>query len=171
MKKLYILLFTVVALFNSCSIKFNGASIPPEMKTVTVQFFENNAPLVVPYLSQQFTEDLRTRIRNQSRLSIVQSDGNAIFEGRISNYEIRPVTLTDNGQQNSQTQGSNRLSITVNVKYTNNIDAKQSFEESFTRYKDFVLSGSSLQSLEPQLIKDINAQLTEDIFNRAFAQW
>jgi len=169
MKKIYILLFAVVALFNSCSIKFSGASIPPDMKTVTVNFFENNAPLVIPYLSQQFTEDLRTRIRNQSPLSIVQNDGQAIFEGRITNYEIRPVTLTDNNQQN--TQGSNRLSITVTVKYTNNIDAKQSFEEPFTRYKDFVLSGASLQSLEPQLIKDINAQLTEDIFNRAFAQW
>ena len=171
MKKIYILLFAVVALFNSCSIKFNGASIPAEMKTVTVNFFENNAPLVVPYLSQQFTEDLRTRIRNQSRLSIVQNDGQAIFEGRITNYEIRPVTLTDNNQRNSNTQGSNRLSITVSVKYTNNIDGKQSFEESFTRFKDFVLSGSSLQALEPQLIKDINTQLTEDIFNRAFAQW
>jgi len=171
MKKIYILLFAVVALFNSCSIKFSGASIPAEMKTVTVNFFENNAPFVVPYLSQQFTEDLRTRIRNQSRLSIVQNDGHAIFEGRITNYEIRPVTLTDNNQVNSNTQGSNRLSITVTVKYTNNIDAKQSFEEPFTRFKDFVLSGSSLQALEPQLIKDINAQLTEDIFNRAFAQW
>ncbi len=171
MKKIYFLLFAVVALFNSCSIKFNGASIPPEMKTVTVNFFENNAPLVVPYLSQQFTEDLRTRIRNQSRLSIVQTDGNGIFEGRITNYEIRPVTLTDNTQTNSNTQGSNRLSVTVSVKYTNNINPKQSFEESFTRFKDFVLSGSSLQALEPQLIKDINTQLTEDIFNRAFAQW
>jgi hypothetical protein len=169
MKKLYILLFAVVALFNSCSIKFSGASIPPEMNTVTVNFFENNAPLVVPYLSQQFTEDLRSRIRNQSRLSIVQNDGNGIFEGRITNYEIRPVTLTDNNQ--ATTQGSSRLSITVNVKYTNNIDAKQSFEEPFTRFKDFVLSGNSLQSLEPQLIKAINVQLTEDIFNRAFAQW
>jgi hypothetical protein len=76
MKKIYILLFAAVALFNSCSVKLNGASIDPAMKTVTVNFFENNAPLVVPYLSQQFTEDLRTRIRNQSRLSIVQNDGN-----------------------------------------------------------------------------------------------
>lgn len=169
MKKLYILLFAVVATFNSCSIKLSGISIPPEMKTVTVTFFENNAPLVVPYLSQQFTEDLRTRIRNQSPLNIVQNDGHGIFEGRITNYEIRPVTLTDNNQQN--TQGSNRLSITINVKYTNNLNPKLSFEESFTRNRDFVLSGASLQSLEPQLIKDINVQLTEDIFNRAFAQW
>jgi hypothetical protein len=169
MKKIYILLFAAVALFNSCSVKLNGASIDPAMKTVTVNFFENNAPLVVPYLSQQFTEDLRTRIRNQSRLSIVQNDGNCIFEGRITNYDIRPVTLTDNNQ--ATTQGSNRLSITVNVKFTNNFNAKLSFEESFTRYRDFVLSGASLQSLEPQLIRDINVQLTEDIFNRAFAQW
>lgn len=169
MKKVYMLLFVAVALLNSCSIKFNAASIPPEMKTVTVNFFENNAPLVVPYLSQQLTEDFRTRIRNQSKLSIVQNDGNGIFEGRITNYEIRPVTLTDNNQ--ATTQGSNRLSITVNIKFTNNINSKLSFEESFTRFKDFALAGNTLQALEPQLIRDINAQLTEDIFNRAFAQW
>jgi hypothetical protein len=79
------------------------------------------------------------------------------------------MMVTDNNQ--ATTQGSNRLSITVNVKFTNNFNAKLSFEESFTRYRDFVLSGASLQSLEPQLIRDINVQLTEDIFNRAFAQW
>jgi hypothetical protein len=169
MRKLYCLLFAAALLFNSCTIKLSGASIPPEMKTVTVNFFENNAPLVVPYLSQQFTEALRTRIRNQSRLSMVQTDGNGVFEGRITGYDVRPVTLTDNTNRNAQ--GTSRLSITVTVKYTNSINTKQSFEEPFTRYKDFPVTGTTFQALEPQLIRDITTQLTEDIFNRAFAQW
>lgn len=163
------MLFAAALLFNSCTVALNGASIPAEMKTVTVNFFENNAPLVVPYLSQQFTEALRTRIRNQSRLSMVQNDGNGVFEGRITGYDIRPVTLTDNRVQTNQ--GTSRLSITVTVKYTNSINPKQSFEEPFTRYKDFPVTGTTFQALEPQLVKDITTQLTEDIFNRAFAQW
>ncbi|WP_432714640.1 LptE family protein [Pedobacter sp.] len=168
MKRLTFLLLVIMVTFNSCSIKFSGASIPLEMKTIAVEFFENNAQLVVPTLSQQFTEDLKNRIRSQTRLSLKQGDADAVLEGRITNYDIRPVSLTDNEQF---TSGSSRLTITVAAKYTNNLDPKQSFEESFTRYKDFALNSQSLQALEPQLIKDINVMLTEDIFNRAFAQW
>ena len=168
MKKLAIILVVMLFSFTSCSIKFNGASIPVEMKTLKVEFFENNAQLVVANLSTLFTEDLKNRIRSQTRLSLTQGEADAVLEGRITSYDIRPVTLTDNAQL---TQGTSRLTITVSAKYTNNLDSKQSFEESFTRFKDFNLSGRSLQSIEPQLIKDINVMLTEDIFNRAFAQW
>lgn len=169
MKKILVLLMVVACL--SCSYKFNGASIPPTMKTINIKFFENNAPLVVPTLSQNFTEDLKERIRTQSRLSITQNDADAILEGRITGYEIKPIAFTDNKQP---TAGANRLTITVSVKYTNNLDTgkvKSSFEESFSAFKDFVLQGGTLQSQEPQLIKEVNKQLTENIFNRAFAQW
>lgn len=169
MKKGLLLLIVVACL--GCSYKFNGASIPPTMKTLNVRFFENNAPLVVPTLAQNFTEDLKERIRTQSRLSITQNDADAILEGRITGYEIKPIAFTDNKQP---TAGANRLTITVSVKYTNNLDTgkvKSSFEESFSAFKDFVLQGGTLQSQEPQLIKEVNKQLTENIFNRAFAQW
>lgn len=170
MKKVFLfLLIPVLALFNSCSVKLNGASIPATMKTVTVVYFENNAPLVVPILSQNFTEALKTRIRNQSRLSIVQSGGDAVFEGRITGYDIKPVAIQNTNNQ--PTAGSNRLTIRVSVKYTDNIAPKQSYEESFERYKDFPAGNVSLDAIQDGLIKDINNQLTEDIFNRAFAQW
>jgi len=169
MKKIYLLLFIVIASFNACTVALDASSIPPEMKSVTINYFENNAPLVVPYLSQQFTEALKSRIRNQTRLSVIQNDGDAIFEGRITGYDVKPVTLTDNTQATSN--GTNRLSITVAVKFTNNINPKLSYEQSFTRSKDFPLSGASFQSLEPGLVRDINVMLAEDIFNRAFAQW
>ena len=161
------LILAVIAL-SGCSYKFNGASIPAEMKTVNVRFFENNAPLVVPNLSQQFTEDLKERIRNQSRLSIIQTDAQAVFEGRITGYDIKPIAIQDNTKP---VAGANRLTITVSVKYTNNLNVKQSFEDSFTAFTDFSLAGQSLQSQEQGLIKKVNTQLTENIFNRAFAQW
>jgi hypothetical protein len=166
MKKLIFILAVMV--WSGCSYKFNGASIPVDMKTVTVRFFENNAPLVVPNLSQQFTEDLKERIRTQSRLSITQNDGQAVFEGRITGYDIKPIAIQDNS---APVAGANRLTITVSVKYTNELDPKQSFDESFSAFVDFTLAGQSLQSQEQSLIKRVNMQLSENIFNRAFAQW
>jgi hypothetical protein len=168
LKKIYLILFPLILLSQSCGVKYSltGASIPAEMKTVSVQFFENGAPLVVPYLSQQFTDALKDRIRNQSSLSIVRADGNANFEGRITDYSIRPTAIQGNDRA-----GLNRLTITVNVKYTNTLKPEQGFEAPFTRYKDFSIAGRSIQAQEPELIKDVNTQLTEDIFNRAFANW
>lgn len=169
MKKIcLLLLFITATVLNSCSVKLNGASIPAEMKTVTVQFFENTAPMVVPNLSQDFTEALKLRIRNQTRLSITQTDADAIFEGRITGYDVKPVAFQNN---NAPTSGATRLTITVSVKYTNNIDPKQSFEKSFERFKDFNIGTQTLQSIQQQYNKDINAMLTEDVFNGAFAQW
>ena len=161
-----LMLFALILLQQSCGYKLSGASIPLEMKTLSVQFFENNASLVVPYLSQQFTEELKNRIRSQSRLSIVRADGDANFEGRISDYSISPVAI-----QGNERAGLNRMTITVNVKYTNALKPEQGFEQSFSRFKDFSVQTRTLQSQEGSLISEINSQLTEDIFNRAFANW
>jgi hypothetical protein len=169
----YVYLLVCLLALGGCKISLNGASIPPAMKTVNVTIFENNAPLVVASLSSQFTEELKTRIRNQSKLSITSNDANAVFSGNITGYSINPVALQDSRgtQGNSQPlSGANRLTITVQVKYVNNLDATQSFEQSFERYKDYRPAGSP-QAQETALIKDVTAQLTEDIFNRAFAQW
>lgn len=167
LRKTYLLLVVFAGLFSGCGVySFSGASIPAEMKTVSIQFFENNAALVVPYLSQQFTEDLKTRIRNQSQLSLLRADADANFEGRITDYRITPAAI-----QGNERAGLERLTITVSVKYTNVLKPELSFEQSFSRFKDFSTQGSSVQAQEQQLIKDINAQLTDDIFNRAFANW
>jgi hypothetical protein len=152
---------------ESCgTYSFSGASIPSEMKTVSVQFFENNSSLVVPYLSQQFTEALKDRIRNQSRLSIVRNEGDANFEGRISDYTIRPVAIQGNDRA-----GLNRLTVTVSVKYTNALNSELNFEQSFQAFQEFNLNQGPIQTQEQKLLTLINRQLTEDIFNKAFANW
>ncbi|TZF85655.1 hypothetical protein FW774_00835 (plasmid) [Pedobacter sp. BS3] len=167
-KKTYgFFLLPLLLLTQSCGIySFTGASIPPEMKTVSVQFFENNAPLVVPSLSQDFTEALKERVRNQTSLSMVRTDADANFEGRITDYSIKPTAITGNS-----IAAQNRLTITVSVKFTNTVKPELSFEQSFSRFKDFSLSNGSIESQQNGLIRDINQMLTEDIFNRAFANW
>ena len=165
-----ILFGLIVLLLSSCSYKFSGASIPDEMKTINIAFFENNAALVDPNLSQAFTEDFKTRIRTQSKLSITQNEADGKFEGKITDYDIKPISIQDNTKPIA---GANRLTITVSVTYTVNIKGKEKegFTQVFTAFTDFSLAGQSLAPQQAALNKKVIDQLTENIFNRAFAQW
>ncbi|HLS95130.1 MAG TPA: LptE family protein [Sphingobacterium sp.] len=136
------------------------------MKTVNVQFFENIAPMVYPTLSQNFTEGLKERIRSQSRLSQVNGDADATFEGVITGYDITPAAV----EAGSDRAALNRLTITVKVKYTNRLDetGESSFEQSFSQFREF---SGNVQGQEETINREIIQLLTEDIYNRAFANW
>ncbi len=111
---------TFFVLFTqSCSVGLSGSSIPPELKTINVGYFENNAPLVVNNLSQTFTEALKTRIRSTTRLSIVQGEADATLSGNITGYSIEPVSIQATNNNVAPIAGANRLTITVNVTYSN----------------------------------------------------
>lgn len=163
------LLFTLFFI-QSCGVKygFTGGSIPKDMKTYTVLYFENVAPMVYATLSQNFTEGLKERIRTQSSLSQVNSDGDAIFEGTITNYTITPASVAAGGLERAE---NSRLTITIKVKYTNKLDqtGESNFEESFSQFKEF--PGSDVTAYEARLNEEIIKALTEDVYNKAFANW
>lgn len=166
-KRLFILLIPMVLVCQSCWLyKFGTANIPPNMKTVSVGFFENVAPIVVPTLSQAFTEELKTRIRTQSELNILRENADGHFEGSITDFSYTNVAVTANEKANLV-----RLTITVKVKYTSTLDDEQSFEQTFSQFEQFSLDNGSIQSQEPRIIPIVTKRLTEDIFNKAFANW
>jgi len=169
MKKL--LFGLIIFTLSSCSYSFSGTSIPAEMKTVSVPIFENNAALVDPYLSNDFTDAFKDRIRTQSKLSVTLSGAQGKFEGTITDYDIKPISIQDNTKP---VAGANRLTITVNVTFTNSVKGyeKQSFtNRPFTAFTDFSLAGQSFAPQQKALNKKVIDQLTENIFNAAFAQW
>jgi hypothetical protein len=171
MKRIFAALVSVaviVLLFSGCTVKLNGASIPAELKTINVEYFENNSPLVVNYLSQQFTEALKDRIRTTTRLSIVQGEADARMSGSITGYSIEPVSIQATNTNVPPIAGATRLTITINVTYTNIANKTFNFTQSFSAYADYT---GNLSDQEQTLINTINKQLTEDIFNRAFANW
>lgn len=161
-----LLMFVMV----SCGVKygFSGGSIPQGMKTYSVLYFENLAPMVYTTLSQNFTERLKQHIREQSSLSQVSENGDAIFEGTITGYSITPSSV---GAGNNDRAQNSRLTITVKVKYTNRLDdtGESNFEESFSQFKEF--PGSDVTAYEANLNAEIVKMLAEDIYNRAFANW
>lgn len=162
-----VLLFSVCIILFSCKphVSLSGATIPVEAKTISVAFFTNNASLAPPSLAQNFTEKLRDMVSQQTSLALIKLNGDLSFEGYISDYNVAPVAI-----QSSDKAGSNRLTIAVNVKYFNKFDATKNFEQVFSRFADYS-STESLSSKEAGLIQEINRQLTEDIFNKAFNNW
>lgn len=161
------LMMICAIIISSCKprISLNGASIPSDAKTVSVAFFTNNASLAPPSLSQKFTEKLRDVVSQQTPLALMKQNGDLTFEGSIVDYNVAPVAI-----QATDKAGSNRLTIAVSVKYFNKFDETKNFEQTFSRFADYP-SDASLASKENELITEINRQLTEDIFNKAFNNW
>lgn len=163
---LHIVSILVVVFLHGCGIySFSGASIPPEAKTVSVQYFPNQSQLINPTLSNDFTTALRDAIMNQTPLDMVEADGDLAFEGEITDYRTTPVAITA-----GQTAALNRLTITVNVRYINRFDETKNFESRFSHYEDYP-SDQDLNSVQESLTGTIIEALVEDVFNKALVNW
>ena len=159
-----ILLLTGV---SSCRISYSltGASIPAEVKTVSIHYFKNNASLVNPTLSQLLTDAIRDRFASQTNLNLVNNNGDLDISGDISGYNTSPIAI-----QGNETAAMNRLTITINVKYTNKFSEKQNFETSFSRYENYP-SSQPLSAAETTILKQIVDYLVDDIFNKTVVNW
>ncbi|MDD5694861.1 MAG: LptE family protein [Bacteroidales bacterium] len=153
-------------LISGCGMySFTGASIPPGAKTISIDYFPNNALLVQPTLSQRFTDALRDKFTGETSLHLVAQNGDMSIEGAITGYTANPIAI-----QANEVAALNRLTITVNVRFVNQLDEKMNFETSFSRYQDYD-SSSSLSDVEDELIDQINQQLVQDIFDKAVVNW
>ncbi|HOV10453.1 MAG TPA: LptE family protein [Bacteroidales bacterium] len=160
-------LLSLAMLMESCTMKysFTGASIPPEVKTISIHYLKNTAPLVKPTLSQQLTDELRNRFTTQTSLTPVNQNGDFDISGEITNYATSPVAI-----QGNQTAAMNRLTVTISIRFVNKFDEKQNYETSFSRYVDYP-SSQALASVENQILEEIIGYLVDDVFNKTAVNW
>jgi hypothetical protein len=171
-KKIYVRLFALscvaVMLFAACrgGYSFTGTSISPDVKTIHIDYFPNmalNCP--IPTLSNLFTEALITKFRRQTKLEFVNDGGDLHFEGEITGFD-NPTKAV----QANELAALSTLKITVKVRFTNSIDEKQSYDQSFTAEADYSAS-QSLDAVQDRLATEIVDILVENIFNTAVANW
>lgn len=156
-----LLIFTL----NGC-YSFTGSSLDGRYKTINIRTFPNYAPLQNPLLSQQFTEDLRSRFAQRSRMDVTNAeDANIVLSGEITDYNINPINVVS-GDKAAQ----NRLTITVKVDYVNSIEEDKSFTKSYSQYEDFDAS-QNITVVENGLVEEINKKLIDLIFNDIVANW
>ena len=167
MKFLKLISFIILSIcLNSCSVyNFTGAK-PVDAKTFQVNFFQNNAELIEPGIDRKFTIKLQEIIQNQTNLTLTNSNGDLLYEGEIVEYRITPMQATA-----AQTAAESRLTITVNVRFSNKNKETDNFEKRFSFYRDY--SGNSLPtgSVLNDYIDEIYERITQDIFNESLAKW
>lgn len=161
-----VLLVLLSVFISACgAYSFTGASIPPEAKTVSVQFFPNKAQLVVATLSPVFTETLQDQFVNQTTLNMIERNGDLALEGEVVDYTTRPVAI-----QADQTAALNRLTISINVRFVNKYEPDKDFEQKFTQFIDYP-SESDLNLIQGELIITLTEMIATDIFNKAVINW
>lgn len=151
---------------SGCSVyNFTGTG-KIDAKTYQVNYFQNNSDLIQPGIERTFTNRLQDLIQNQTNLALTNSGGDLVYEGEIIDYRTTPMTATAD-----QRAAQSRLTIRVNVRFTNKNKEADNFEKAFSFYHDYsgteLLSGAALNAA----IDEIFDRITQDIFNESLAKW
>ena len=160
------LTLTFSLILNGCGVyNFTGAS-PINAKTFQVNYFQNNAPLVEPGIERTFTLELQDIIQSQTNLNLVSQGGELLYEGEIVDYRITPMTATAD-----QRAAQNRLTISVNVRFSNRNKEDDNFEKRFSFFYDFDANQQLVGSQLTTALDVIFERITQDIFNESLAKW
>ncbi|MBQ5625585.1 MAG: LptE family protein [Paludibacteraceae bacterium] len=175
MKPLQILISVILCpflaamlLLTSCTIsyKFNGASIDySKVKTISVADFTNNAALVYAPLATNLTDGIKDLYQRQTRLEQVRRGGNLELEGEIIGYNLTPMAVSADSYA-----AETKLTITVKVRFTNNIAPEESFEKTYTAYQTFDAS-QMLNDVQDELCTTMIAEIVDQIYNDTVAKW
>ena len=163
--KRIVLFFCIFCCFSSCGIyNFTGGSTG-NAKTFQVSFFQNRAPLIEPGMDRDFTFYLQDLINNQTNLSLTTTNGDLVYEGEIVNFTIAPMAA--NAEQRA---AQNRLTVTINVRFTNIKESDKDFEKSFSHYYDFP-ANMQLSAVKATAFEAIFERIGQDIFHASLANW
>ena len=162
----FLFVIPIVILLSGC-YGFKGISIPPDINTFYVENFENRASNAPANIDQVFSEALRTKIRNESKLQLTNTaeEADIIFNGNISRFQV-----TSEAPQEGNTVAFNKLTIAVQVEYINAKDEEENWEKSFSFFRDFD-ANADFQAEQDGYIEEIFDQITENLFNEAFTDW
>ncbi len=160
------LVVILVGFISGCKIySFTGTTLSPDLKTFSIQNFQMAAAGGPQNMSLTFNEKLKEYYQRNTSLKFKNLDGDIHLEGSIIAYEITPVSATA-----GDLAAMNRLTITLEVKFTNKTSEQESFEKEFSFYQDFPQE-QSLTQAEPILVPKILDQLILNIFNSTAASW
>ncbi len=166
MLKIFFIIFIII-ISNSCTITYStsGASISPDVKTVKIDYFKNNAQLINASLSQDFTEKLKEKFINETDLRVIDENGDLNFEGMITEYYTTPMA-----SGRDEIASLNKLKITIKVTYKNEKDDTYNYDKSFSETGEYD-SNRSLEDVEDEIVPEILDKIIDKIFNESVANW
>ena len=167
-KKLIGIFLSIGITCTACTISysFTGSSIDYETtKSVTINDFPNQAPLVYPPLAQKFTEGVKDIFIRRTKLQMLSANGDINLEGEIVGYDLAPMAVKEDAMSSST-----KLTMTVRVRYSNRATPDKDFEQTFSAYREFN-SDLMLETVQDALSEELVKEITEQIFNSTVADW
>ena len=150
----------------SISYKFNGANINYQTThSISVAEFPNNAPMVNPLLSNALSEGIRDIYQRQTRLQVLPKGGDLELEGERVGYDLSQGAIDVTSYASES-----KLTIRVNVRYTNNINPEESFERSYSAFRTYD-SSMLLSDVQDELCTAMITEIAESIYNDTVARW
>lgn len=168
MKKLTQILIIIFCFsLNSCKVSYNLTGTGKiDAETYQVNYFQNNADLVEPGIERDFTLRLQDIIQNQTNLNLVNQGGDLVYEGEIVDFRITPMTATAD-----QRAAQNRLTIAINVRFTNKNKEEDDFEKRFSFFYDYPANEQMAGNTLTTALDEIFTRITQDVFNESLAKW
>lgn len=161
-------MLAVVAVLTACSVSygFNGASIDySKTQTIQISEFPIRSSYVWGPMGPLFNNALKDEFASHTRLQQVKRNGDLKIEGEITQYSQRNKSVSSEGYS-AQTE----LSITVNVRFTNNVNHNEDFERQFTATASYETT-QTLNSVQEELVTQMVDDLVDQIFNATVANW
>jgi len=158
----------VLVLLTACSVsyKFNGASIDyTKTKTIQIAEFPIRASYVWGPMGPMFNNQLKDQFASHTRLQQVNRNGDLKLEGEITSYSQRNKSVSAEGYS-AQTE----LTMTVNVRFTNNANHSEDFERQFSASQSYETT-QSLSAVQDELVSLMVKDICDQIFNAAVANW
>lgn len=165
--------FSLVSAFialvvTSCTIsyKFNGASINYDVvKTISISYFENRALYQYGPMASSFNTKLQDVFAQQTKLRFVKRGGDLDLSGEITAYDQTNKSISSEGYS-AQVE----LKMTVNVRFVNNTNHTEDFEQKFSATQTYD-SSLQLTSVQDELVTAMIEDITDQIFNATVANW
>ena len=168
MKKILftLIIISISLLLKSCgAYNFTGTG-DLNAKTFQVNFFQNYSKQIIePGLDRDYTNALQDLILNQTNLDLVKNNGDLLYEGEIVEHRISPMSATS-----SNTAAQNRMTISINVRFSHRNKPQDDFEKRFSFFYDY--SADELPSaINATAFEIIFDRINQDVFNASLAKW
>ena len=162
------LLLLAVSILPGCvRYSFTGASIPAEVETIYIPFFQDRSNGGVGNLSDLLYEQLLDRFVNQSRLLLADSPegADARLEGEIITYRNQAFSVGGDEQTTR-----NQVQIVVRASFQYASEAAPVWSSSVTGSATYDVLNDPVNG-ELEAIDEAVEQIAEAMFNNSVSQW
>lgn len=151
--------------FPACKYSLSGANIAPDVKTLSIDQFQNNTAVALPSLGPLLTNTMRDKFITQTNLQNVPRQGDLQLSGTITGYDIDAIAV-----QQNEVAGQRKLTIRVQVKFENTRYPDKSWDKTFVQFSTFSAE-QDIADQEDALNREIVDKIVQDVFNKALSNW